>query len=152
MFLGYSSSYLDYRCHDLSSNCIYISRHVRFHEQYFPFLESNQVSTSDHSMSTSTLTSNIPFLTTFLIPNFSKPRTSPTYPSVLLSPPAFVSLNHSTGLGFVIPALSLSDSLIIVASLVSLLGPSPPLNTSDQSPQGLDLCVDLSSYSISYQT
>jgi hypothetical protein len=45
-----------------------------------------------------------------------------------------VSLNHSTGLGFVIPALSLSDSLIIVASLVSLLGPSPPLNTSDQSP------------------
>jgi len=39
VFLGYSLSHLGYRCLDLSSDHIYISRHVRFHEQIFPFIE-----------------------------------------------------------------------------------------------------------------
>jgi histone deacetylase 1/2 len=39
VFLGYSSSHLGYRCLDLSSDRIYISYHVRFHEQVFPFIE-----------------------------------------------------------------------------------------------------------------
>ena len=39
VFLGYSSSHLGYRCLDLSSDRIYISCHVRFHEQVFPFIE-----------------------------------------------------------------------------------------------------------------
>ena len=32
VFLGYSSSHLSYRCLDLSSHRIYISRHILFHE------------------------------------------------------------------------------------------------------------------------
>ena len=36
VFLGYSNSHLGYRCLDLSSNRIYLARHVRFHETVFP--------------------------------------------------------------------------------------------------------------------
>jgi len=32
VFLGYNSSHIGYRCLDLSSNHVYISRHIRFHE------------------------------------------------------------------------------------------------------------------------
>lgn len=45
VFLWYSSCHLGYRCLDLSSNRVYIFRHVRFHEQPFPFLETKHVST-----------------------------------------------------------------------------------------------------------
>ncbi|KAD6794413.1 hypothetical protein E3N88_05309 [Mikania micrantha] len=37
IFLGYSPSHHGYRCFDPKSDRIYIARHVRFHEQSFPF-------------------------------------------------------------------------------------------------------------------
>jgi hypothetical protein len=37
LFLGYTSSHLGYRCLDLASQCIYVSHHVHFHEDVFPF-------------------------------------------------------------------------------------------------------------------
>jgi hypothetical protein len=43
VFLGYSSSHLGYRCLDLTSQCIYISRHILFHEDVFPFMNSEQI-------------------------------------------------------------------------------------------------------------
>jgi hypothetical protein len=43
VFLGYSSSHLEYRCLDLSSKHLYISRRVRFHEHVFSFLESTHL-------------------------------------------------------------------------------------------------------------
>jgi hypothetical protein len=46
VFLGYSSSHLGYRCLDLESHRIYVSRHVRFHETVFPFEKSKQVTSS----------------------------------------------------------------------------------------------------------
>jgi len=46
VFLGYSSSHLGYRCLDLESDRIYVSRHVRFHENVFPFAKSEQVTSS----------------------------------------------------------------------------------------------------------
>ena len=46
VFLGYSSSHLGYRCLDLESHRIYVSRHVRFHETIFPFEKSEQVTSS----------------------------------------------------------------------------------------------------------
>ena len=46
VFLGYSSSHLGYRCLDLESHRIYVSRHVRFHENVFPFEKSEQVTSS----------------------------------------------------------------------------------------------------------
>jgi hypothetical protein len=45
VFLGYSSSHLGYRCLDLESGRVYVSRHVRFHEHVFPFKKSEQVTT-----------------------------------------------------------------------------------------------------------
>ena len=45
MFLGYSSSHLGYRCLDLESNRVNVSRHVCFHESVFPFKKSEQVTT-----------------------------------------------------------------------------------------------------------
>jgi hypothetical protein len=45
VFLGYSSSHLGYRCLDLESGRVYVSRHVRFHECVFPFKKSEQVTT-----------------------------------------------------------------------------------------------------------
>jgi len=43
MFLGYSSSHLGYRCLDLVSQHIYVFCHVCFHEDVFPFANSEQI-------------------------------------------------------------------------------------------------------------
>ena len=43
VFLGYISSHLGYRCIDIASQHIYISRHVWFHEHVFPFDNSEQI-------------------------------------------------------------------------------------------------------------
>ena len=40
VFFGYSSSHLSYRCFDIASHRIYISRHVRFHEHVFSELKT----------------------------------------------------------------------------------------------------------------
>ncbi|CAH1450502.1 unnamed protein product [Lactuca virosa] len=37
VFLGYSTSHHGHRCYDLLSERLYITRHVRFHEQCFPY-------------------------------------------------------------------------------------------------------------------
>ena len=42
VFIGYSSSLLGYHCLDLASQHIYVSHHVRFHEDVFPFANSEQ--------------------------------------------------------------------------------------------------------------
>ena len=43
VFLGYSFSLLGYRCLDLASQRVYISRHVCFHENVFSFAKSEQI-------------------------------------------------------------------------------------------------------------
>ena len=43
MFLGYSSSHLGYRCLDLASHRIYVSRHVHFHENIFSIANSEHL-------------------------------------------------------------------------------------------------------------
>jgi hypothetical protein len=43
VFLGYSSSHLGYHCLYLAYHRIYVSRHVRFHENIFPFANSEQI-------------------------------------------------------------------------------------------------------------
>ena len=40
VFLSYSSSHLGYYCLDLASQRVYISNHVCFHEDLFPFIKS----------------------------------------------------------------------------------------------------------------
>jgi hypothetical protein len=43
VFLGYSSSHLGYRCLDLASHRIYVSRHVHFHENIFSIANSEHL-------------------------------------------------------------------------------------------------------------
>ncbi|CAH1430397.1 unnamed protein product [Lactuca virosa] len=43
VILGYSSSHRGYRCLDSTSDKVYISHHVRFHETYFPFLKPKPI-------------------------------------------------------------------------------------------------------------
>ena len=152
MFLGYSSSHLGYRYLDLSSNCIYISHHVQFHEQSFPFLDSAYNVASTRTTSLVILFSHLPSLTTFPAPNSLAPQTFPTDPSVPLPPLASMSLDHFADSGSTAPDLSTSDSPSIVVSPTSPSGSTCPPQLSTLSPPSLDLCVDLFSYSFSQQT
>jgi hypothetical protein len=72
VFLGYSSSHLGYRCLDLESHRIYISHHVCFHENVFPFAKSEQVTSSP------------------------VPPTQPTYLPSLNPPPCFQPTTYQT--------------------------------------------------------
>jgi hypothetical protein len=49
VFLGYSAEHKGYRCLDLSSNRVLISRHVTFDESSFPFAESTAPSFDDYA-------------------------------------------------------------------------------------------------------
>jgi len=51
VFLGYSFSYLGYHCLDLTSQRVYVSRHVWFHEDVFPFVKSKQIAQYPHTSS-----------------------------------------------------------------------------------------------------
>jgi len=86
MFLGYSSCHLGYRCLDLSSDRIYISRHVRFHENSFPFIESTRVPATTNSNPQPTPISYLPTLTSF--PSSNPPQTP------ILSPHTSVPYHH----------------------------------------------------------
>jgi len=74
VFFGYSSSHLGYRCFDIASHRIYISRHVRFHEHVFPF------DNSEHIAKVSTTT--------------PIPPATVTLPNLLNHPPPPTSISH----------------------------------------------------------
>ncbi|KAM5580161.1 hypothetical protein ABKV19_009748 [Rosa sericea] len=50
VFLGYSLNHLGYRCLDLSTGRVYLSRHVVFDEGCFPFRETNSPSPGNSSI------------------------------------------------------------------------------------------------------
>jgi len=74
VFFGYSSSHLGYRCLDIASHRIYISRHVRFHEHVFPFDNFEQIA----KVSTTTPT----------------PPATVTLPNLLNHPPPPTFISH----------------------------------------------------------
>ena len=151
VFLGYSSCHLGYRCLDLSSDRIYISRHVRFHEHSFPFLKSDHVYTITHSNPQSTPISHLPALTYFSSHNLPQTPTLPTHSSIPLPSFATMSLDDFTGSGSVAMNITASDSPPSATPPASPSGPASPSQVPAQSPPGLDLCIDLSSYSIPLQ-
>jgi len=149
VFLGYSSCHLGYRCLDLSSDRIYISRHVRFHEKSFPFIESTHVPATTNSNPQPTPISYLPALTSF--PSSNPPQTTILSPhtSVPLPPSATMSLDHFAGSGSVVAYITATAS---PSSATPTVSPSQVPASSSQvpaeSPSGLDLCIDLSSYFI----
>ena len=91
MYFGYNSSHLCYRCFDIVSQRIYISRHVRFYEHVFPFDNSEQIA----KVSATTLTQHATALLPNLIhsPLFTT-HTAPHHPSstFALPPPTTKTL------------------------------------------------------------
>jgi len=139
VFLGYSSCHLGYRFLDLSSDRIYISCHVYFHENSFPFIESAHVPTITNSNPQPALISYIHALISFPSSNPPQTPTLPPHTSVPLPLFTTMSLDHFAGLGSAVPPASPSSV------------PTSPSQVPAQSPSGLDLCIDLSSYSIPQQ-
>lgn len=164
VFLGYSSSHLGYRCFDFSLSRMYIARHVKFHENTFPFACSEQTTT----LPSPTLKITLPTLTVFptSLPSPSNPSLSPSpahdhrviaslsspcpvsnSPSTLS--PFYSATNHSPSIvyvpsGTVIP-VSTDPSLIVAPSQPPCHPTSGP--SSGSSP-GLDLVVDLSNFDL----
>jgi len=124
VFFGYSSSHLGYRCFDVESHRMYISRHVRFHEHVFSFDKSEQiaqVSAQTHTPSPVTILPNLTHSLLFtIIPPLISPLPLPLplpclHPTQTPQPPPFpcrspyASLSHhavaGTGCRSVFPAL-----------------------------------------------
>lgn len=141
LFLGYSPLHHGYRCLDLSSERIYIARHVRFDESSFPFYNIN-TSTSSPISSKSPYTSMVsPHempdalpLSTHTDPPLSvdHPSSTPNNTSNLVDPP---SQTQSTGpppllylpLVLVLPTFSKTQNSVFLSIL-------PPITLSPTYP------------------
>jgi hypothetical protein len=151
MFLGYSSSHLGYRCLDLSSKRLYISRHVRFNEHVFLFLESAHLPPPTSHTHLPTTVTHLPSLTFFTFTTPSAPPPTSSNPVVPLPSSAFIYVNHFIGTGSATPALSVSASPPATVSPARSSSSTSPSKSSIVSSPGLDLCVDLSSYTLPRQ-
>ena len=164
VFLGYSSSHLGYRCFDLSSSRMYIARHVKFHENTFPFAYSEQTTILPSPSLQTALSALTVFPTPMPSPSTLSLPPSPTpdhrvvasFPSpcpVSNSPstssPFYSATDHSPSMvsvspGTVIP-LSAATSPIVASSRPPS---SPTLSPSFGSPSALRLVVDLSNFNL----
>ena len=83
IFFGYSPSHLGYRCFDIESHRMYISRHVRFHENVFPFDKSEQIAqvpSQTHTPSPITILPNLNLSPLFTAQNPSPPASASALP------------------------------------------------------------------------
>jgi hypothetical protein len=122
VFLGNSSSHLGYRCLDLASQRIYVSCHVCFHKDVFPFANSEQIAqqrvTSSQPTHLPTLNSSLNFHPTappthntnsfaLALAEPNQTHHSPTMSATTPSPPnsaslslsAYFSNDHHAGIG-----------------------------------------------------
>jgi len=121
VFFGYSPSHLCYRCFDIESHRMYISRHVRFHEHVFAFDKFEQivqVSTQTNTPSPITILPNLTYSPLFTVQNTPHPASASALPSLPIQTPQLpyfpcrsphASLSHhtvaGTGCSSVFPAL-----------------------------------------------
>ena len=78
VFLGYSNTHNAYKCLDLSSNRVYISRHVQFIEHKFPF--ASNTTPTDLNQAISTWSSCSPALAAIQPSFFVVPTSSKSFP------------------------------------------------------------------------
>ncbi|GJT94511.1 putative RNA-directed DNA polymerase [Tanacetum coccineum] len=99
VFLGYSPSHHGYRCLDISTERLYIARHVRFNEAQFPF-DIPKTTSSPPSKTSPYYYSESPYvILTTDHPSPSSPRSPISSPSSIshLSPTSQTSLESSNG-------------------------------------------------------
>ena len=78
VFLGYSHFQSAYFCLDRTTNRLYTSRHVVFHETVFAFAISSSLHVQDESRAAEASSSSTPSVT--LIPSTQIPRPAPIAP------------------------------------------------------------------------
>ncbi|PKU73457.1 Retrovirus-related Pol polyprotein from transposon TNT 1-94 [Dendrobium catenatum] len=84
LFLGYSSSQKGYRCYNLQTHKIHISRHVVFHEKHFPY--QPQTTISPHSITNSSPLLLIPISTISTTTNSPPVPPAPHHSPITSSP------------------------------------------------------------------
>jgi histone deacetylase 1/2 len=164
VFLGYSSSYLGYCCFDLSSSNMYIAWHVKFHENTFPFVCSEQTT----ALPSPSLQIALPAFTVFLTPMpspstpFLPPSPTPAHRVVASSPPPcpvsnspstsspfYSTTDHSPSMVSVSPGTVIPLSMASSSIMVSSRPPSSPTSSSSSgSPPAFRLVVDLSNFDL----
>lgn len=102
VFLGYSLNHSGYRCLDPTTNRVYISRHVTFHEHVFPFLDTSFSSSASIPIS-------------FHVIPLTFPLVHPSSPPPPPDPPSSPPPPH--------------HSFVDTTSSPSLYAPAPVLNT-----------------------
>ncbi|KAI0505062.1 hypothetical protein KFK09_016019 [Dendrobium nobile] len=80
IFLGYSPSHKGYRCFNMATNKILISRHVIFHESIFPYSASATTATSHSDSPTSSPITLLPTSIPIELPNHSHITSSTVTP------------------------------------------------------------------------
>ncbi|KAK1436331.1 hypothetical protein QVD17_02110 [Tagetes erecta] len=100
IFLGYSPSHHGYRCLDPTSDRIYIARHVRFNEHFFPFSQSSQLPSTpspvDNTYTSFSEYTNIPFDNPTPNPTHITPPSSPSTQLPPSPPITSSSSSHSS--------------------------------------------------------
>ncbi|GKA32283.1 putative RNA-directed DNA polymerase [Tanacetum coccineum] len=118
VFLGYSPSHHGYRCLDISTERLYIARHVRFNEAQFPF-DIPKTTSPPPSKTSPYYSSESPYvIPTTDHPSPSSPRSPISSPSSVshLSPTSQTSLESSNG----------QPSLVSTTSIPTPPPPTPP--------------------------
>jgi len=106
VFLGCSSCHIGYRYLDLSSDHVYISHHVCFHEHSFPFLKTAHVSAILVPNPQSTSPSCLHALTHFQSQYPPTKTPSALFKQVPLPPVANMSIDHFIGSGSAAPDIT----------------------------------------------
>lgn len=128
VFLGYPAHHRGYRCLDLSSRKIIISRHVVFNESVFPFGSVTPTSSPDYSF----LDDHSPLSRLLTTPTFSPPPSEPSPTSTISSPadapppphpPTAVAQPHTTA----------TDSSVATQADAPPSTPSHPMTTRSKS-------------------
>ncbi|GJT77266.1 retrovirus-related pol polyprotein from transposon TNT 1-94 [Tanacetum coccineum] len=109
VFLGYSPSYHKYRCLDISTERLYIARHVRFNKAQFPF-DIHKTTSPPLSKTSPYYSSKSPYvIPTTDHPSPSSPRSPISSPSSVshLSPASQTSPESSNGQPSPVPTTSI---------------------------------------------
>ncbi|KAM1130278.1 hypothetical protein ACFX13_045779 [Malus domestica] len=119
VFLGYSLNHKGYKCLDISTKRLYISKHVLLNESSFPFHHILPLKPATNSPSSSG--SSIPSTLTFTF--HSSPTTSPITSSIHLSTSHLPSSLHSA------PFITHLPSPPVAVSEPITTNPTQPINT-----------------------
>ncbi|GKB95858.1 putative RNA-directed DNA polymerase [Tanacetum coccineum] len=128
VFLGYSPSHHGYRCLDISTERLYIARHVRFNEAQFPF-DIPKTTSPPPSKTSPYYSSESPYV----IPTTDHP--SPSSPRSPISSPSSVS--HLSPTSQTSPESSNDQPSLVSTTSIPPTPPPPPPPITRQRPANL---------------